>query len=131
LGYKRYQSRLETDIGYARLKRAGSSAKKRLAAARKSIAQKDAKKFYSEIAKALLQYIGDKTNRPAFGLTKEEIKSELEEKNINEQKINELTGLLDLCDYARFTPGSSTPEELARTLKLAEKLIIDLEREYV
>jgi len=131
LGYRRYQSRLETDIGYARLKRAGSSAKKRLAVARKSITGKDAKKFYSEIAKALLQYVGDKTNRSAFGLTKDEIRSELREKNINRQKIDELAEFLDLCDYARFTPGSSTPEELAKTLKSAEKLIIDLEREYV
>jgi hypothetical protein len=131
LVYRNHQHRLEKDVGYARLRGAHKLAKKRLSVAKKLMNEKDAKIFYSEIAKALLQYVGDKLNRPAFGLTRDEIKSELLTKNISQEKINELSALLDICDYARFTPNSSKAEELKKVLTRAEKIIVDLEREYV
>ncbi|MCJ7507137.1 MAG: BatD family protein [candidate division Zixibacteria bacterium] len=137
LVYRNHQHRLQKDVGYARLRGAHKLAKKRLSVAKKSMNEKDAKIFYSEIAKALLRYVGDKLNRPAFGLTRDEISSELLTKNINQEKINELGGLLDMCDYARFTPNSSLKtqnsckaEELKKVLTSAEKIIVDLEREY-
>lgn len=130
LFYKKHQHRLQKDVGYARLRGAHKLAKRRLSVAKKLMNEKDAKIFYSEIAKALLQYVGDKLNRPAFGLTREEIKSELVARNINQDKINGLSELMDMCDYARFTPDSSKTEELKKVLTRAEKIIVDLEKEY-
>jgi hypothetical protein len=133
--YQKHQEKLNSDVGYARLKRAHKLAKKRLGEAKKLIstdlkAQNSwrSKEFYSEVAKAMIGYVGDKLNLPAYGLTKDRIELELSSKGIEKEKIDNLLKLLDSCDYARFAPGSSEVTEMSRFLDLVEKTIVDLER---
>lgn len=95
--------------------------------ARKLISAKTSKEFYCEIAKALLQYVGDKLNLPAYGLTKDQMVEKLSEKGLERAKIDNLVEFLDSCDFARFAPGSSTEEEMREFLREAEKAIVQLE----
>ncbi len=125
--YQRVRERINSDVGYARQRRAHKSAKKRLKGANKLISVQRSKEFYSEVARALLQYVGDKLNLPAYGLTKDQIEGELSERGFKKEKIDNLLKLLDFCDFARFAPGSSTEEEMKRFLDQAEKAIVDLE----
>ena len=125
--YQKVREKLNSDIGYARQRRAHKSAKKRLKGANKLISARRSKEFYSEVARALLQYVGDKLNLPAYGLTKDQIESELSERGFKKEKIDNLVKVLELCDFARFAPGSSTEEEMKRFLDHAEKAIADLE----
>jgi hypothetical protein len=126
----RYQSvrdRLNSDVGYARQRRARRSAQKRLKVARKLISSKSSKEFYCEVSKALLQYVGDKLNLAAYGLTKDQIVDKLTEKGLEKEKIDHLVSSLDFCDFARFAPGSSNEEDMQRFLEQAEKAIVQLE----
>jgi hypothetical protein len=126
----RYQSvreKLDSDVGYARERRARGFAQKRLRLARKLISAQNSKGFYCEISRAMLQYVGDKLNLSAHGLTKDSIVDNLMQKGFAKEKIDDLVGLLDSCDFARFAPGSSTEEEMRRFLDRAEKAIVDLE----
>ncbi len=125
--YQKVKERLDSDIGYARRMRAHKSAKRRLKVAKRLISEQKSKEFYGEVAKALLQYVGDKLNLPAYGLTKDQIHSELEEKGFSPEKIDNLIKVLDFCDLARFSPSSSTEEEMKRFLDRAEKVIVELE----
>ncbi len=126
----RYQSvreRLNSDVGYARQRRARRFAQRRLKVARKLISAQTSKEFYCEIARALLQYVGDKLNLPAYGLTKDQMVEKLSEKGLERAKIDNLVKLLDSCDFARFAPGSSTEEQMRDFLREAEKAIVQLE----
>jgi hypothetical protein len=125
--YQKAREKLNSDIGYARQRRAHKSAKKRLKGANKLISAERSKEFYSEVARALLQYVGDKLNLPAYGLTKDQIEFELSERGFKKEKIDNLVRFLDYCDFARFAPGSSTEEEMKRFLDQAERAIVYLE----
>ncbi len=126
--YQKHQEKLNSDFGYARMRRAHKSAKKRLKDAKKLISTEKSKEFYCEVARAMIGYVGDKLNLPGYGLTKERIELELSSKGIEKEKIDNLLRLLDSCDYARFAPGSSEVEEMKDFLSLAEKAIVDLEK---
>ncbi len=127
----RYQSareKLNSDVGYARQKRARRLAQKRLKVARKLISAQTSKEFYCEVSRAVLQYVGDKLNLSAHGLTKDLMVDNLIKKGFDKGKIDELVGFLDSCDFARFAPGSSGEEEMRRFLDRAEKAIVQLEQ---
>jgi hypothetical protein len=126
--YQRQQEKLNSDIGYARLRRAHKLAKRRLGQASKLIVSEKSKEFYSEVAKAMIGYVGDKLNLPAHGLTKDVIEFELSNRGVEKEKIDHLLKLLDSCDYARFAPGSSEVTEMKIFLELVEKAIVDLEK---
>lgn len=126
----RYQSqkeKLDSDVGYARQRRARRLAQKRLKVARKLIAPQTSKEFYCEVSRAMLQYVGDKLNLAAHGLTKDRMVENLTNEGFDKEKIDNLLGFLDSCDFARFAPGSSTEEEMRRFLNRAEKAIVELE----
>ena len=125
--YQKERVKLNSDVGYARQRRAHKSAKKRLEHARKLIFVEKSKEFYCEVAGALLQYVGDKLNLPAYGLTKDQIESKLSEKGFRKENINNLMKLLGSCDFARFAPGSSTLEEMKSFLTQAEDTIVGME----
>ncbi len=125
--YQRVRERLNSDIGYARGRRAHKLARKRLKGARKLISEGRPKEFYCEVARASLQFVGDKLNLPAYGLTKDRIEAELLERGLAKGKIEDLAKVLDSCDFARFASVSSTKEEMERFLKEAEKAIAELE----
>lgn len=125
--YQKQREKMNSDIGYARLRRAHKLAKKRLGQAQKLISPEKSKEFYGETAKAILGYLGDKLNLPACGLTKDIIESELSFRGVEKEKIDNLLKLLDSCDYGRFAPGSSQVEEMKNCLSLVEEAIVDLE----
>jgi hypothetical protein len=125
--YQKERVKLNSDVGYARQRRAHKSAKKRLEHARKLISAEKSKEFYCEVARALLQYVGDKLNLPAYGLTNDQIESKLSEKGFRKENIDELMKLLGSCDFARFAPGSSTLEETKSFLSRAEDTIVGIE----
>jgi hypothetical protein len=125
--YQRQKEKLNSDIGYARLRRAHKFAKKRLRQAQKLISPETSKEFYCETAKAMIGYVGDKLNLPAYGLTKDRIELELSNRGVEKEKIDHLLKLLDSCDYARFAPGTSEVTEMKNFLDSVEKAIVDLE----
>jgi hypothetical protein len=125
--YQRHQEKLNSDTGYARMRRAHKLARKRLGQAQQLISKDKCKEFYAEVAKSMTGYVGDKLNLPAHGLTKDRIELELSERRIKKERVDNLLKLLDSCDYARFAPGSSEVAEMKKFLSLVEKAIVDLE----
>ncbi len=128
--YTRQKQKFENDVGYARKRKANKLAQKSLKSAFKLIDSKKTKDFYSETAKALTSYIGDKLNLSAFGLTKVEMTKELEKEGVDKGKIDRIIRLLDQCDLARFAPFSSTQEAMREFLLKAKDLISDLEKDF-
>jgi hypothetical protein len=125
--YQREREKINSDIGYARQRRAHKLAQRRLKGASKLISEGSSEEFYCEVARASLQFVGDKLNLPGYGLTKDQIEDQLSGRGVNKERIDHFTKLLDSCDFGRFAPGSSTVDEMKGFLKQAEKAIADLE----
>lgn len=85
-------------------KTALKSAQKRLQKAEEFLAKNNKQEFYSELRKSILQYIGDKTHTDSASLTKTNIKSVLEKKNVSADQIDTLLKLLDKCELALYAP---------------------------
>jgi hypothetical protein len=67
-------------------------------------------KFYEEILKALWGYLSDKLIIPVSDLTRTTAIDALRSGGIDEEHINDLSNILDKCEYARFAPSSSASE---------------------
>lgn len=109
----RRQERLQTDTGFARSRRAARSAARRLA---KAAGQGDGARFHEEVARALVDYVADRANRSAAGLTYEEVDVLLAGKGVEEGLRRRYRGCLERCDFARFVPdahGSASRGDVA------------------
>ena len=126
--FELYRNRLKTDIGYARSLRARGAASKRLKAARNLANKNMVKEFYTEIHKAVIEYIADKLNIPHPSITKDSLEEKLTEIGLTGDIIGEVKILFDDCDMARFASAKFTKDDMNRTLKQAEGVITGLER---
>ena len=111
LGLRTHWDRLEGDVAYARGRRAGRIAKKRLGEARRMMAEGDARAFYAEVERALRGFLADKLNVAEAGFMSEVAEAELRRRGVSEADIKEYFQCLGDCDRARFAPPGSSAEE--------------------
>lgn len=118
--------RLETDAAYARRRRAGRTARKRLAEARAAQAEGDAATFYGAVARAILGLIRDRLHVAALGMTREQLRETLAARKVDGGLVDRTLAFLAETDRFRFAgEGAETREEILRE---AETLIRGWER---
>jgi hypothetical protein len=103
--WDRHRHRLSSDVARAaiRSQRARRLARKRLAQARQQ-ARQDQDAAYAAVARALTDYLGDKFNLPAAGLTRDAICQTLAARNVPDDLIARTLSCLDWADSGRFAP---------------------------
>ena len=111
VGLRRHWDRLEGDLAYARGRRAGRVAKKRLGEARRVMSGGDARAFYAEVERALRGFLADKLNLAEAGFMSEVAEAELRRRGVSEADTKEYFDCLGECDRARFAPPGSSAEE--------------------
>lgn len=126
--YRRHQERLLGDVAYARRRRARSEARKRLGEANRLRASGDAATFHAEIHRALAQFLADRLNCSAAGLTSEQAVVALAQRGIAEETARQVRSIFAQCDQARFAPVQATRTQMDHLYALAESLIDDLDR---
>ena len=104
------RKRIQDNANMARVKvkKASSTAAKRLKVARKLMAEGDKEKFYDETMRALLGYLSDKLVIPVANLSKDNIGEELRQRKVSDELVGKVTGVLDDCEFARYAPGDDT-----------------------
>jgi hypothetical protein len=105
----RRKRRLTSDIGYARRRRATAEAKRRLKKAETYLHGNDDAAFYSELSAAVYQFIADKLNVSAHGLTSDAVRDLLQRENVSDELLDTAIAVLDAADFGRFA-GGSTPD---------------------
>ena len=125
----RQKERLQTDIGYARDKRAHAIAKKRLALAKSALSRNASEEFYSSLSKSMADYLADKFNISAASVTGVEAGILLKQRGVGDDIIEDVYRCLTDFDYRRFSKDGGTKEEMDHSLKLAEQLITKLEKQ--
>ena len=112
-GLRRHWDRLEGDVAYARGRRAGRVAKKRLGQARAVMSEGDARAFYAEVERALRGFLADKLNVAEAGFMSEVAEAELRRRGVPVVATKKYFACLGECDRARFAPPRSTAEEMS------------------
>ncbi len=125
---RRHRDRIEGDVAYARVRRAGRMARKRLARAR-SLASGDPRAFHAEVAGALEGLLADKLNVAEAGLVREEAGRLAAERGVSAETLERLFACLDDCDLQRFAPQGAEREAPERVLERAAGLMNDLVKE--
>ncbi len=111
-----------------RERRARSRARRRLKEARRRLSPATSRAFYAAVAQALTEYVADKFDTAAAGLTHQRIEELLAGGGAADALRADFHRALEACDYARFAPTSSIEEEMRRTLQSAERILVALER---
>ena len=89
------KNRRATKMAKARLKQAGDFLGKNLYTA-----------FYEELHKALTGFISDKLNMDMTDISRDNIASALLEGGVSQEDTDAFTGLLDACEFARYSPDA-------------------------
>ncbi len=124
--YVRHEERVTTDQGYARLRRSGKDARRRLRHARGSLERGDGRAFHSAVAQALIGYVADRANRPAPGLTVDQVQAIFTERGIDAALGARVVRCLERCDFGRFAPAAGAAEQ--ELLAEAEEILTALAR---
>ena len=104
---RREHIRRNSDVSLVRNRKAGKVAIKRLHGASVCLKNDEIDQFYDEILKALWGYLSDKLNIPVSDLTRNNAFASLQECGIEEDRIKNLSDILDTCEFARYAPASS------------------------
>ncbi len=129
LGLRKHQDRLEMDVAYARGRRAGRVAKKRLGDASRLATGEDPRAFYAEVARALRGLVADRLNLAEAGLQTGEVDGVLRERGVPDVTATALRECLDHCDRQRFAPPDTDTSERTAFLEQASTLMTTLDGE--
>ena len=127
LGLRTHWDRLEGDVAYARGRRAGRIAKKRLAQARAAMSEGDARVFYAEVERALRGFLADKLNLAEAGFMSEVADVELRSRGVPVVAVKKYFACLGECNRARFAPPSSSADERSEFLDRAVNAMTSLQ----
>ncbi len=123
--FGRRKRRLTTDLAYARRTRAAGLARKRLKQAARLLSHNHLPEFYAALYQTLTGYVGDRFNIEAAGMTAAELRQMLLNKGADGAVVEELLTTINLCQIARFSPGTAEcnpPELLKKAKTVMEKI---------
>jgi hypothetical protein len=125
---RRHWDRLEGDVAYARGRKAGRMARRRLAEARSLATGSDPRAFYAEVARALRGLVADRLNLAEAGLQNADVEQVLERAGVDPALRREVHDCLETCDRQRFAPPGTDPGERERFLGRAGEVMTSLDR---
>jgi hypothetical protein len=114
------------NIEYVKNIKANKVAIKRLKLAGKLLNEGKKENFYEEVLKAVWTYLSDKLSIPVAMLNKGNVETELSKKNVSIELINQLTEILNTCEFARYAPATGHAE-MGNLYNDTIKLISNLE----
>jgi len=121
--------RLQRDIAYARRRRAAGEAKKRLKQAEKDLHGGDDSRFYAELSAAVYQFVADKFDRSAQGLTSDGVEDLLKTKGVADHLLSDTIAVIQQADFGRFAGGAGVEGGKRELFDRAQKVITNLGEE--
>lgn len=94
------------DVAGTKSRAATKMAKKRLSRAGEYLTRDLSSAFYEELHKALLGFVSDKLSMDMADMSRDNISRRLAGAGVGDALCEELVGLLDACEYARYAPAT-------------------------
>ncbi len=126
---QRQRKKLVTDVSYARKRRAKSTAKSKLMAARGCMNSEKPEEFYTALSNSITAYLADKLNTTAASISPNTVETVLSGANVAKETVGKLVATLEQCDFGRFAKDAGSTEAINEAMNNAEDLINELERE--
>lgn len=95
------------DLTRQKSKKANKVALRRLKRARNYMSSGEQTKFFEELLRALWGYMGDKLLIDVANLTKERVRTELTQRGVDDQHIDQFMNLVAECEFAQYSPSAS------------------------
>lgn len=114
IGFITFQNKYirdRADIARMKNRRASKTARLRLKSAGRYLKENNSQQFFEETLKAVWGYLSDKLLIPVSDLNRQNSRSALLEKGIPEEHAEQLIGILDDCEFARYAPSASTADK--------------------
>ena len=121
-GMIRRHRKHSSDAALVRKGKAKKMLKARFADAHTAMQKGDVKAIYAALEAGLIDYLSDITNLEFKGMTRNQMKQELEKLGLGADNIDAIDKWLEKCSFARFAPVNPSPEEQGSMLKDMEKL---------
>ncbi len=122
----RLKRKRSNDSALVRRNKASKMLKNRFAKANEALSKGDAKALYAALENGLVDYLSDLTNAEFKGMTRPQMKDELQKRGVNQDVIANIDQWLEKCAFARFAPVNPSQSEQAQMLKDVEKLCENL-----
>jgi len=124
----RRHARRRQDLGQTRARRALGRARARLRGVRRRLDEREATAFHEELGRALVEYVADRFDRSAAGMTYDEADNLLAARGVADPLRRGYRGCLEACDFARFVPAAARAERRTELLDEAARIVEALER---
>lgn len=108
----RKRAKENANISRQRNKKANKVAVKRMKKASSLLKENQKSEFYDEVLKALWGYIADKLSIPTADLNKDIVRENLSKAGISDDDIKNLLDTINECEFARFSSGSTSLENM-------------------
>jgi hypothetical protein len=122
----RRRKKMSSDIAYARLRRANREAKKRLKHAESLLRSGSDADYYAELSGVIYQFIADKQNLSAHGLTSDRVDQILREKEVEDHLRQETLDIISLSDMGRYG-GGQDGQDRGALFERARNVVVTLE----
>jgi hypothetical protein len=129
LVYANQRARLQQDLKGFRSRQARKIAEKRLAKAKRCLSENDTSQFHSILESSISGYLSDKFNLPQIEITSQHIRRFMQERNINSHLSEDVTALLEECNFARYAPVQTDRSNLELLFEKARNAIVRIEKE--
>lgn len=114
--------KLSSNAALVRKGKANKQLKLRFAKANEALQKGDSKALYAALENGLVDYLSDLTNAEFKGMTRPQMKQELENRGVPADTIGSIDSWLEKCAFARFAPVNPSAEEQKKMLADVEKL---------
>ncbi len=102
------QKQDQSDLRLVKSKKATRMAQKRLMLAFSHMKAENKEKFYEEVSRALYGYLSDRLFMQVADLSKDFIEATLERFGVSASTRQELSAIIDSCEFARYAPASAS-----------------------
>ena len=113
---------MRADVSGSRNRKATKMALKRLSQAREFLEKNLYTAFYEELHRSLLGFVGDKLSMDMADQTKENIAAALTSGGVSAGTADEFIGLIDACEFARYSPDAGHEAMNAHYQKAVETI---------
>lgn len=125
---RRRKEKLRSDLVYARRRKASRLVRKRFKKARQWLASGRSDKFYQEVHRAFIRYLGDKLGIPSGAVEAAKAELRLERSGASAELCREFTDVFAELERSRFAPGAARKGEMKEFLRRMEALIQKLQK---
>ena len=127
----RHKERLRTDVAYRRERMANKMAQAHIEDAVKAMKQQQWQEVFAKCSRAVTEYLANRLNVPAGGLTSADVESALSSQGVPKDFVAEIVGFLEGCDYGRFASPQENAGVVMKYIQKARHIIKRLEHEGV